>query len=66
MYNMDLTKEACERASDILWRLKKEGKVIEKFDCIIATIFMVNGIHKILTRNPKHFERIRELNVIGY
>ena len=66
VYHMDLTKESCEKASDILWRLKKDGKIIEKFDCIIAAIFMVNGVDKILTRNPKHFERIKGLNVISY
>ena len=66
IYSMDLTKESCERASDILWRLKKDGNVIEKFDCIIAAIFMANGINTILTRNQKHFEKIRGLSVITY
>ncbi|MDP3916914.1 MAG: PIN domain-containing protein [Nanoarchaeota archaeon] len=66
LYQMDITGESCEKASHIFWKLKKEGKMIEKFDCIIAAIFMVNGINKILTRNPKHFERIKGLNVMSY
>ena len=66
VYCMDLTKESCERASNILWRLKKDGNVIEKFDCIIAAIFMANGINTILTRNRKHFEKIKGLNVLSY
>ena len=66
VYCMDLTKESCEKASDILWRLKKDGNIIEKFDCIIAAIFMANGINSILTRNKKHFEKIKGLNVLSY
>ena len=66
VYHMDLTKASCEKASEILWRLKKEGNIIEKFDCIIAAVFMANGVDKILTRNSKHFERIKGLKVISY
>ena len=66
LYHMEMTTEACEKASHIFQQLKKEGNIIEKFDCIIAAIFMVNGIHKILTRNPKHFERIKGLKVLSY
>ena len=66
VYRMDLTKASCEKASEILWRLKKEGNIIEKFDCIIAAVFMANGVDKILTRNSKHFERIKGLKVISY
>src|SRR3989344_9408901 len=54
VYHMSLTKETCEKASDIFWHLKKDGAVIEKFDCVIAAIFMVHGVDKILTRNQKH------------
>lgn len=66
VYNVDLTKESCEEASKIFWRLRKEGRTIEQFDCVIAASFIANGIKKIITRNPKHFERISQLNVISY
>lgn len=66
MHNLDLSKDACETASKIFWNLKKEGKSIEQFDCVIAAIFITNGINKILTRNSKHFEYIKELEVISY
>ncbi len=66
VYSLDLTKESCEKASEILGRLKKEGNIIEKFDCIIAAIFMMNGIYTVLTRNQKHFERIKGLHVLSY
>lgn len=66
LYNIDLTKESCEEASRIFWTLKKEGKTIEQFDCVIEASFLKSGISKILTRNRKHFEKIKQLNVISY
>ena len=66
LYPLDLTKESCEKASKIFWALKREGKMIEQFDCVIAAMLLTNGIKKILTRNTKHFEKIRELEVISY
>ena len=66
LYNVDLSKDACEEASKIFWRLKKEGKIIEQLDCVIAASFLTNGINKLLTGNSKHFEKIRQLNVIIY
>ena len=66
IYSINLTKDACEEASKIFWNLKKEGKSIEQFDCVIAAIFITNGITKILTRNSKHFDKIKELKVLSY
>lgn len=66
IYNIDLTKDSCEEASKIFWNLKKEGKEIEQFDCVIAALFVTNGINKILTRNSKHFEKVKQLNVVSY
>lgn len=64
--NFELTKEACKKASKIFWDLKKRGEEIDEFDCIIAGIFLTKGVNTIITRNVKHFEKIRELKVIGY
>ena len=66
MYNIGLSKDACKEASKIFWTLKKEGRIIEQFDCIVAACFLTSGITKILTRNPEHFNRIKQLNVISY
>ena len=66
LYNIELTKISCEEASKIFWNLKKEGKVIEQFDCVIASLFITNGVRRILTRNPKHFEKIKQFSVISY
>ena len=66
LYNIELTKDSCEEASRIFYALQREGKTIEQFDCVIAASFLKSGIKKIVTRNPKHFERIRQLSVIRY
>jgi len=59
-------RNSCELASEIFWSLKKEGKEIEQFDCVIAALLISNCINKILTRNSKHFEKIKKLEVISY
>lgn len=66
IYSIDLDKESCEEASRIFWKLKKEGKTIDQSDCIIAALFLANGINKIITGNPKHFERIKQLTTLHY
>ena len=66
IYDLGLTKDACEGASKIFWNLKRNGKSIEQFDCVIAAIFISHGITKILTRNSKHFDHIKDLKVISY
>lgn len=63
---INLNSDSCKKASKIFWDLKKEGKTIEQFDCVIAAMFMNEGINKIVTKNSKHFERIRSLQVISY
>ncbi|MBI2671328.1 PIN domain-containing protein [Candidatus Woesearchaeota archaeon] len=66
LFFINLSTNSCKEASKIYWNLKKEGKTIDKVDCIIASLFSTNGIKKILTRNVKHFERIKQLSVINY
>lgn len=41
-------------------RLKAEGRIIEDFDILIASIAFTNDCI-LVTNNPKHFERIEEL-----
>lgn len=43
-------------------RLRYEGKIIEDFDILIASIAFVNNCI-LVTNNPNHFERIDELKV---
>lgn len=66
LFVFQLDSNTCVKASEIYWKLKKRGKVIGKFDCIIAAIFLANGVNKIITRNVKHFQNIPEMKVIFY
>ena len=43
-------------------KLRSEGKIIEDFDILIASVAFVNNCI-LVTNNPNHFERIDELNV---
>lgn len=46
-------------------RLQKEGAVIDAEDCMIAGIVKLNH-ETLLTRNTKHFTRIKELKIDSY
>ena len=63
---IQLNNSSCKKAAKISLQLKKIGKTIEQSDCTIAAIFITNGINKIITRNKKHFENIKELEIIEY
>ena len=63
---LPLDNISCKKAAKISLALKKLGKSIGQFDCAIAGILLANGTNKILTRNKKHFENIKELNVVSY
>lgn len=61
-----LDEKASKKSSDVLWHLKKSGKIIGLFDCTIAGIYLSNGVDKIITKNKKHFENVKGLKVISY
>ena len=61
-----LDKPTSKKSSEVLWDLKKKGKIIDSSDCMIAGILLSNGVNKIITRNTKHFENIKGLKVISY
>jgi len=59
--------EGCGKISaQILAALMKRGNTIDQNDCLIAAIILKNGFNKIITRNGKHFSRIKNLEVVGY
>jgi len=59
----DLDKNAGKKSSKIFRELLKKGEKIEEFDCVIAGIYLSRGVDKIITRNAKHFEKIKGLKV---
>ncbi len=60
------TRESAQRAALLFKELEKQGKDIGRFDSMIAAVLLQNGVRKIITRNVKHFSRIKGLEVIDY
>ena len=58
-------KEA-EKAAEIYDNLESKGKMIDDNDILIAGIMLSNGILKIITKNVKHFEIIKGIEIIQY
>ncbi|MBT4540876.1 PIN domain-containing protein [Candidatus Woesearchaeota archaeon] len=46
--------------------LIRKGKEIDTRDCLIAGTALTNKIDTIITRNKKHFERVKGLKVESY
>ena len=63
---LSFSKDSSKKESEIFWNLKKSGKSIGKIDSIISGILLSNGVNKIITKNKKHFENIKELEVLSY
>ena len=61
LYNFDY--DSSRKAAEIFNDLKKNGDIIELPDIMIASIALTNN-ESIFTNNKKHFERIKELNLI--
>lgn len=66
IFLFSLTKESAKKASEIFKELQKKGADVGRFDSMIASILLKNGIRKIITRNVKHFSKIKEIEIIIY
>jgi predicted nucleic acid-binding protein len=62
----ELDTESAEVAARLFYELRKKGKEIDSFDCLIAGTLLIQNCAHILTRNKKHFSRISELKVEDY
>ncbi len=62
---LDLNRRSAEEAGIINGTLISEGQRIDPEDCMIAGIAKHHG-DTILTRNIKHFQRIKGVNTEGY
>ncbi len=54
--------ETSKKAAEIFNELKRKGEMIDHLDLFIASIAIMNK-EKLLTRNTKHFSRIKELEL---
>lgn len=62
---LDFTELSARKASEILKELKNKGKMIDMRDLFIASTAIVNKC-ALATLNKKHFENIRELNLLDF
>ena len=44
----------------------KKGNMISDCDCLTAGIALSNGVNKIVTKNVKHFDRIKDIKAETY
>lgn len=66
MIVLPLDRKASIKAGFIASELSEQGKMIDDIDCLIAGILITNGCETIITRNLKHFERIKGLTIETY
>ena len=46
--------------------LSKQGKLINQNDCFIGAIMLKHNYYNIITKNKKHFSKMKGIKVIGY
>jgi len=63
---MPFDKTCGKIAAKIFTDLDKIGQYIEQNDCFIAAIMKKNRCEEVLTRNEKHFSRIKDIKVVSY
>ncbi|MHA2297649.1 MAG: type II toxin-antitoxin system VapC family toxin [Candidatus Hodarchaeales archaeon] len=61
---LSFDRKAAMKTAEIMGKLKLEGKLVDFRDGMIAGTGLANGINELLTLNPEHFRRIKELKVI--
>ena len=62
----DFDKNSAKESSKIFWELGTKGEHIGKFDCMIAGTLISNSVDTVITKNKKHFEKIKGLKVLSY
>ena len=63
---LQLDSISIEYSSKINEELSLKGQIIDDLDILIAGMCLSNNCNKIITKNTKHFSRIKGLEVIGY
>ena len=61
---ISVDKDVAVKGGEIYSSLAKNGEAIELNDCLIAATSLSVGINEIVTRNTKHFERIKAVNAL--
>ncbi len=61
IYNVDL--KVVVKFAEIRKKLRKDGKLIDNFDLLIAATCLANDL-TLITNNLKHFERVEGLKIL--
>ena len=61
----NLTSTDIDKASEIYAILKRQGKMIDDSDILIAAQCIVSG-HTLVTHNTRHFERVDGLQFVNW
>ena len=59
-------REAAIESARLLADMMNKGEPVGARDVMIAGTTLVNGIHRLLTRNTKHFQQISGLIIESY
>jgi tRNA(fMet)-specific endonuclease VapC len=62
---VSITKESCQKSADIYANLKKSGEIIDDVDILIAGICLENSL-ALVTNNTKHFQRIKDIEIVNW
>ena len=63
---LSLDDNSIIKAAEISAELTKQGEMISDCDCMMAGIASSKGMNKIVTRNAKHFRKIKGMTVETY
>src|SRR3989344_6133887 len=63
-YIFPIDRKASENAAKIGGKLSRQGKIVGHSDILIAGSLLANGCNIFATNNIKHFENIKELELI--
>ncbi|MBI4210782.1 MAG: type II toxin-antitoxin system VapC family toxin [Candidatus Diapherotrites archaeon] len=66
IFLLDMTKQSAKKAAGVMKELQKTGVEAGRFDSMIAAILLESGVKRIMTRNARHFAKIKSLEVIRY
>src|SRR3989344_6405719 len=63
---LPLTESGVMKSAQISAELMKEGLMVEDMDCLTAGIALSHGINTVITKNVKHFKRMKGIIVETY
>lgn len=63
---LDFDYKAASLAGKLLGELARKGKIIDVLDLLIASTILANGYNVIVSKNRKHFGRVKGLKVENY